>query len=142
MKKNKVINDLVVQSDMCLNTPDENLIFRAKENGLVMNLKIQFKDLKKQLNERDANLEAIKKKVKTTKINEILLEAQTYQEEIQKMRSKFEATLQRQKERDRACNCQENENAMIYKLNDQIQKLQDEITQLNLVKLNFEQAEL
>lgn len=79
-------NNNVVEN-MAEHTP---FVSKIKENNLIQALKKQYKDLKKEFNFKDLELEELKKINKTTKINELKLENQILLDEMKKMKEGYE----------------------------------------------------
>ena len=71
------------------------LYSKLSENKLIMNMKKQYKDLKKEFNKKCEDLEEIKKILKTTKLSELSLENKTLFDEINKLKSFYEISLQK-----------------------------------------------
>ena len=61
---------------------------------MIIGLKKQFKDVQRDLKNKTTELENIKKTMKNTKINELNSEVITYQDELQKLKSFYEISLQ------------------------------------------------
>jgi hypothetical protein len=94
-KQNKVVEEMLVESQgiqMGIGAADlqAKIMNKFKENSLISNLKNTYKEAKRDLKEKTHQLEELKKTVKATKINEIILENQTLIEELNRMRTNNE----------------------------------------------------
>jgi hypothetical protein len=92
-KKNKMIQDFLAQNELYSNSTNinnEKIIVKMRENNLVANLKKVHKELKKELTDKENELESIKKKMKNTKINEMQIELKLNQDTIINMSNKME----------------------------------------------------
>jgi len=101
---NKYDNRLTGNINLNLNNFDvhsnhlSNKLFeKSNNNQLIYNLKKQYKEIKKQLSDKIAELEIIKKSFKHTKILELKLENQTLIEEIKNMNAKLDNYIERVK---------------------------------------------
>lgn len=123
-KKDKLLEN-IINSNGLIN--EELLSPKKLENGLFANLKKQYKHLKFALQEKNLENENLKKKLKNTKINEIQIETEIFNEEMKKLKLKIEY-LQSIK-----CDCSET----INKQNKTMIYLQELITSLQDEKVNF-----
>ena len=64
-------------------------VLKFSHNSLVSNLKMQYKDLQTIYNKKKEELSEIKKTIKCTKYNEILIEKETYEKELMKMKTQL-----------------------------------------------------
>ncbi len=102
----------------------ESSKFKAVETNFTINLKRQYKDCLKELEAKAAELENLKKNMKVTKFNEISIELKSTLEELKKITTLYEYTLQQRQ-------------ALELKLND-FNTLQEEFNkqQFYLISLN------
>jgi hypothetical protein len=94
-RQNKAVEDMLGEQQgnyLGINPSDlqNKIISKVKENSLISNLKKKYTEVKNELKEKTLQLEEIKKTMKSTKINEIILENQTLLEELSSMRGKVE----------------------------------------------------
>lgn len=100
-KQNKALQDILTATDgqtninLMASTVDFKTFSKIKENNLVNNLKLQYKDLKKAYAAKEHELEEIKKLTKVTKVKEVQLENQVLLEEMDKLKSGYELALAR-----------------------------------------------
>ena len=89
-KKDKIIETMINDTQSNLNN-DNN---KVSEMHLVLNVKRQYKELKKIYEKNQQELNATKKNVKFTKINELNTENQIYNEQINKLKNLYEHSLE------------------------------------------------
>lgn len=121
IKINKLIQEYMTVSDGKLNNissslPNENnfllnlnginagnnfsnanskLLEKSNSNQLIYNLKKQYKELKKQHNDKCLEIENIKKNIKHTKVIELKMENQTFMDEIKNINKKMENYIEK-----------------------------------------------
>eukprot|EP00340_Litonotus_pictus_P012821 CAMPEP_0170536966 /NCGR_PEP_ID=MMETSP0209-20121228/102443_1 /TAXON_ID=665100 ORGANISM="Litonotus pictus, Strain P1" /NCGR_SAMPLE_ID=MMETSP0209 /ASSEMBLY_ACC=CAM_ASM_000301 /LENGTH=1224 /DNA_ID=CAMNT_0010838393 /DNA_START=149 /DNA_END=3824 /DNA_ORIENTATION=- len=95
-KKDKLVDEIANTTNVSntLGTGGINA-FTAKiiESKLVINIKKQYKDLKKDLAKKNEEMEELKKIVKSTRLNELSIENQTLNEELVKIRNFYKASM-------------------------------------------------
>ena len=89
-KKDKIIETMINDTQSNLNTESN----KASEMHLVLNVKRQYKELKKVYEKNQQELNATKKNVKYTKINELNTENQIYNEQVNKLKNIYEHSLE------------------------------------------------
>ena len=89
-KKDKIIETMINDTQSNLNNENN----KVSEMHLVLNVKRQYKELKKIYEKNQQELNATKKNVKFTKINELNTENQIYNEQINKLKNLYEHSLE------------------------------------------------
>ena len=89
-KKDKIIETM--RNDTQSNANNDNN--KASEMHLVLNVKRQYKELKKVYEKNQQELTAAKKNIKFTKINELNTENQIYNEQVNKLKNIYEHSLE------------------------------------------------
>ena len=89
-KKDKIIETMI--NDTQSNANNDNN--KASEMHLVLNVKRQYKELKKVYEKNQQELTAAKKNIKFTKINELNTENQIYNEQVNKLKNIYEHSLE------------------------------------------------
>ena len=89
-KKDKIIETMINDTQSNLNNENNKM----SEMHLVLNVKRQYKELKKIYEKNQQELNATKKNVKFTKINELNTENQIYNEQINKLKNLYEHSLE------------------------------------------------
>ena len=69
LQKEKIIENMINESQM-----NSNAFARTSEMGIVINVKRQYKELKKEYEKNIQQLEQNKKDIKNVKINDLLIE--------------------------------------------------------------------
>lgn len=137
-KKNKVIAGLAAQNNNFMNLSDDDIMSKAKENNLLDNVKKQYKDLKKEIIDKEAVIESLKKRIKMTKIGELEVENRVIIEELNKMKARCEQIVQKNNTERYVkpiCGCHDKLNknkATITQLQDQVKRMQDELDKAKL----------
>lgn len=85
-------NNIICINNACsANNPNAGkLIEKSNHNRLLYNIKNQYKDIKRQLNEKIDEIEKIKKTMKHTKLVEYKIENNTLSDEIKQLYGKIE----------------------------------------------------
>ena len=136
-KKDKIIETMI--NDTQSNTNSDNN--KASEMHLVLNVKRQYKELKKAYEKNQQELNYTKKNIKYTKINEMNLENKIFDEQINKLKNLYEHSLEQKQ------SLQKNENEfdvmkqalsqkdyIILNFQENCQKMESEIQALNAEK--------
>ena len=136
-KKDKIIETMMNETQSNINS-DNN---KASEMHLVLNVKRQYKELKKAYEKNQQELNATKKNIKYTKINEYNLENKIFDEQINKIKNLYEQSLEQKQ------SLQKNENEfdvmkqalsqkdyIILNFQENCQKMESEIQALNAEK--------
>ena len=89
-KKDKIIETMINDTQSNVNTESN----KASEMHLVLNVKRQYKELKKVYEKNQQELNATRKNIKFTKINELNTENQIYNEQINKLKNLYEHSLE------------------------------------------------
>lgn len=99
-KKDKLIEDLLLIDNeregtnlSYINNAKNLSNQKSKEFNLIVELKKQVKEFQKQLRLRDEEIDKLKKQSKMTKLNELLIENRTLNEELQKIKSDYDSSL-------------------------------------------------
>lgn len=94
-KKDKVLEDIVQDSQSMSNIMNlpQDLKAKAKDVNLLVKMKKQFKDLKLRFNQKNEDLENLKKNMKNTKTNELQLEVHVLNEELNKLKALYAHAL-------------------------------------------------
>jgi hypothetical protein len=109
-KKDKMLEELAIDTQNSMINQIEKvndlygqnkLLTRATETHLIVNLKKQFKELKKEFNKKKEEHDELKKTLKNTKINEITNENRILIEEIGKLKTLYEFSLQQNSNNER-----------------------------------------
>jgi hypothetical protein len=153
-KKDKVLEDIVVDSQNNLygGFSSQESFNKAKEANLLFKIKKQYKDLKKEFNEKCEEVENIKKLSKMTKLNEYTIEIKTLNEELQKIKTLYSHSLVQNEVNESQAkeiqNLQENftkQHFIILSLQENIAKLNEDIRQkddeLNKFNRTFQEKE-
>ena len=85
MQREKFIENMMSESQS-----NSNTFAKASEMGLVINVKRQYKELKKEYEKNIQLLEQIKKDIKFTKINDLLSENKTLTSQIEKFKHLYD----------------------------------------------------
>jgi hypothetical protein len=102
-KKDKLLDELATDTQNSMINHIENvsdlynqnkLLSRAQETSLVLNIKKQFKELKKEFNKKKDEHEQLKKTLKNTKVAELTNENKVFLEEIAKLKTLYDFALQ------------------------------------------------
>ena len=120
-KKDKIIETMINDTQSNLNTESN----KASEMHLVLNVKRQYKELKKVYEKNQQELNATKKNVKYTKINELNTENQIYNEQINKLKNIYEHSLEQKQ------SLQKNEN--------EFDKMKQALSQKDYIILSFQE---
>ena len=136
-KKDKIIETMINDTQSNINS-DNN---KASEMHLVLNVKRQYKELKKAYEKNQQELNATKKNIKYTKINEMNLENKIFDEQMNKLKNLYEHSLEQKQ------SLQKNENEfdvmkqalsqkdyIILNFQENCQKMESEIQALNAEK--------
>ena len=89
-KKDKIIETMINDTQSNINTENNKI----SEMHLVSNVKRQYKELKKAYEKNQQELNATKKNIKYTKINEINMENEIFDEQINKLKNLYEHSLE------------------------------------------------
>lgn len=92
-KKDKVIEDIAADSGIYSGNGD-NIIGKAKDTTLIIKMKKQYKELKKDYGLKCDEVEELKKLAKITKFNELTIEINTLTEELNKIKTLYTHSLQ------------------------------------------------
>ena len=98
---------------------------KASEMHLVLNVKRQYKELKKVYEKNQQELNATKKNIKYTKINEYNLENKIFDEQINKIKNLYEQSLEQKQ------SLQKNEN--------EFDVMKQALSQKDYIILNFQE---
>ena len=120
-KKDKIIETMINDTQSNLNTESN----KASEMHLVLNVKRQYKELKKVYEKNQQELNATKKNVKYTKINELNTENQIYNEQVNKLKNIYEHSLEQKQ------SLQKNEN--------EFDKMKQALSQKDYIILSFQE---
>ena len=120
-KKDKIIETMINDTQSNLNTESN----KASEMHLVLNVKRQYKELKKAYEKNQQELNATKKNVKYTKINELNTENQIYNEQVNKLKNIYEHSLEQKQ------SLQKNEN--------EFDKMKQALSQKDYIILSFQE---
>ena len=120
-KKDKIIETMINDTQSNLNTESN----KASEMHLVLNVKRQYKELKKVYEKNQQELNATKKNVKYTKINELNTENQIYNEQVNKLKNIYEHSLEQKQ------SLQKNEN--------EFDKMKQSLSQKDYIILSFQE---
>lgn len=127
-KLNKVLQNLFNQQ-LDQTKLDENTISNIKEAYLINKLKMQYRDIANSLKEKSKELMTLKKNLKSTKLNESLIENEVLKAEILNLKSKL-ASFGEKKIRNSSCNSEiisNNDTKETLILKQECQKLKEEI---------------
>jgi chromosome segregation ATPase len=97
MENNNENNLVLSKMNFIGNSQTNKLYEKSNHHQLIYNLKKQYKELKKQLEDKSTELDFVKKNIKNTKIIELKYENQTYVEEIKNINNKIESYIERLK---------------------------------------------
>ena len=136
-KKDKIIETMINDTQSNLNN-DNN---KVSEMHLVLNVKRQYKELKKIYEKNQQELNATKKNVKFTKINELNTENQIYNEQINKLKNLYEHSLEQKQSLEKNENefdimkqALSQKDYIILNFQENCQKMESEIQLLNAEK--------
>ena len=120
-KKDKIIETMINDTQSNLNTESN----KASEMHLILNVKRQYKELKKVYEKNQQELNAAKKNIKYTKINELNTENQIYNEQVNKLKNIYEHSLEQKQ------SLQKNEN--------EFDKMKQALSQKDYIILSFQE---
>ena len=133
-KKDKIIETMINDTQSNINTESN----KASEMHLVSNVKRQYKELKKAYEKNQQELSATKKNIKFTKINEINMENQIFDEQINKLKNLYEHSLEQKQslkkhenEFDAMKQALSQKDYIILSFQENFQKMESEIKTLN-----------
>ena len=136
-KKDKIIETMINDTQSNLNTESN----KASEMHLVLNVKRQYKELKKVYEKNQQELNATKKNVKYTKINELNTENQIYNEQVNKLKNIYEHSLEQKQslqknetEFDKMKQALSQKDYIILSFQENCQKMESQIQTLNSEK--------
>jgi len=96
--ENNLLQNLNLNLNLNGNNQSNKLLEKSNNNQLIYNLKKQYKEIKKKLMDKTAEVDSIKKTLKHTKLVELKVENQTLNEEIKNMNSKLENQIEKIKQ--------------------------------------------
>ena len=120
-KKDKIIETMINDTQSNLNTESN----KASEMHLILNVKRQYKELKKVYEKNQQELNAAKKNIKYTKINELNTENQIFNEQVNKLKNIYEHSLEQKQ------SLQKNEN--------EFDKMKQALSQKDYIILSFQE---
>ena len=133
-KKDKIIETMINDTQSNINTENN----KVSEMHLVSNVKRQYKELKKAYEKNQQELNATKKNIKYTKINEINMENQIFDEQISKLKNLYEHSLEQKQslqkhenEFDTMKQALSQKDYIILSFQENFQKMESEIKTLN-----------
>ena len=136
-KKDKIIETMINDTQSNINTENN----KVSEMHLVSNVKRQYKELKKAYEKNQQELNATKKNIKYTKINEINMENQIFDEQISKLKNLYEHSLEQKQslqkhenEFDTMKQALSQKDYIILSFQENFQKMESEIKTLNTEK--------
>ena len=86
LQKEKIIENMINESQM-----NSNTFAKASEMNLVINVKRQYKDLKKEYEKNIQTLEQAKKDIKNIRLNDLILENKNLSAQIEKFKNMYYA---------------------------------------------------
>ena len=86
LQKEKIIENMINESQM-----NSNTFAKASEMNLVINVKRQYKDLKKEYEKNIQTLEQAKKDIKNIRLNDLILENKNLSAQIEKFKKMYYA---------------------------------------------------
>ena len=100
LRKDKVIDDLIVQQEQAFGMPPGSQKFTGARAGhlktdthLVINLKRKVRDLQTENGKRLDEIEALKRNIRNTRQQEIEVEVKLYMEECARLRHQLEEVI-------------------------------------------------
>ena len=136
-KKDKIIETMINDTQSTVNNENN----KASEMHLVLNVKRQYKELKKVYEKNQQELNATKKNIKYTKINELNTENQIYNEQINKLKNIYEHSLEQKQslqknenEFDKMKQALSQKDYIILSCQENCQKMESQIQTLNSEK--------
>ena len=136
-KKDKIIETMINDTQSNINS-DNN---KASEMHLVLNVKRQYKELKKAYEKNQQELNSAKKNIKFTKINELNTENQIYNEQINKLKNLYEHSLEQKQSLQKNVNefdimkqALSQKDYIILNFQENCQKMESKIQELNSEK--------
>jgi hypothetical protein len=137
IKKDKIIETMINDTQSNINS-DNN---KASEMHLVLNVKRQYKELKKAYEKNQQELNSAKKNIKFTKINELNMENKIYDEQIDKLKNLYEHSLEQKQSLQKNVNefdimkqALSQKDYIILNFQENCQKMESKIQELNSEK--------
>ena len=139
-KKDKMIDDIANSSNLNTNLGQNISTYTAKiiESKMIVSIKKQYRDLKKELQKKNDEMEEMKKLIKSTRMNELSIENQVLSEELNKMKAFYKISSKENMNKEKLLRdfeiIQENfskQQFLIISLQDKIENDRREIEHLN-----------
>lgn len=129
-KKDKMIDDIADTSNInqTVNDNTNNIsAYTAKiiESKLMVNLKKQYRDVKKDLAKKVEEIEEMKKLLKSTKLNELSIENQTLSDELNKIKKFYKAS--------------QRDNSQVFRLQKEFHTLQENFSKQQFLIISLQE---